>query len=160
MKLKLKDYKILKIKSGLKHNDLIFIYHSVNVNNKSWVIIEQELVKFNLIYYKIYNKLFIKSIKPSVFKNVFKNADGPILFSNIKYQKKVMPIKNLINITPKLCFLCLKLKNKVYTISQIKSINNLKFVKNALLFNNVLRVFIKNLFVFNFLLINKKLISK
>jgi len=160
MKLKLKNYKFFKIKSILKNNDLILMYHSVNLNNKSWIIIEQEIVKSNLIYNKIYNKLFLKSIKTSIFLNVFKNIDGPILFSNIKYQKKDIAVKNLINITPKLCFLCLKLKNKVYTISQINHINTLKFVKNALLFNNVLKFFIKNLFVSYFFLVNKKLISK
>ena len=161
MKLKLKNYKLLKTKSLLKKENLIFIYHSVNLNNKYWINIEQELIKSNFMYYKIYNTLFLKSVKTSIFFNVLKNINGPILFSFIKpFNTNDISFKTLKTINPKLCFLGLKLKNKVYTVSQIKDIKSIKFMNNVASFNIVLKIFIKNLFVFNFLFINKKLISK
>ena len=161
MKLKLKNYKLLKTKNFLKKENLIFIYHSVNLNNKYWTNIEQELIKSNLTYYKVYNTLFLNSVKTSIFFSILKNINGPVLFSFIKsFNTNDISFKTLRSINPKLCFLGLKLRKKVYTTSQIKNIKSIKFINNASSFNIILKNFIKNLLISNFLLINKKLISK
>lgn len=161
MKLKFKNYKLFKTKSFLKKENLVFIYHSVNLNKKYWVNIEQELAKSNLMCYKIHNTLFLNSIKTSIFFNILKNMSGPVLFSYIKpFDTNDSSFKTFKIINPKFSFLCLKVKKKVYSTYQLKNIKSIKFINNAISFNLILKIFIKNLFISNFLLINKKLISK
>lgn len=161
MRFELKNHKLGKIKSFFKNENLIFLYHSSNLNSEYWITIEQKLIKYNLVYYKLYNTLFKKIVKKSIFYNLFKVIHGPIMFINVKfYNKKNVSLNELININQKLSLLCFKLKKKIYITSQISAMKNLKYIENINSFNFIIKIFIKNMFISNFLLTSKKRFSK
>mgnify|MGYP000668989411 CR=1 FL=1 len=70
MKLILKNYKLAKIKSLIKTQKIIFLYHFTNETNKIWIKLEQYLFKKKLNYYKINSSLVNSRYSPTGVSNL------------------------------------------------------------------------------------------
>jgi ribosomal protein L10 len=161
MELKSKNYKSTKIKSILKKKNLIFLFHSIDVNSKRWVKIEQNLFKNNLSYYRINIFLLNLILKTSIFLNLTNLIKGPVIYIYLKdiFQKNLL-LKDFFNISNKLHMLCIIFKKKLYSIKSILNLTTLKFVNNINYIKYFLKYFIRTLFISSFLILNKKIISK
>ena len=148
MQFSSKDYKILKTKNYLKENSLFFFFNSIHRNSSDGIIIEQNLKKFNLNYYKIFNKTSKTTINNSIYKN-----SNELINSMTIFIKPISPLElkksNLLSCFEPLMFnmLAIKLNNKIYSTSQIKEINTFNYKDTKLL-------------LFQFSLTNLKLILK
>jgi len=127
MKFELKTYKVLKIKYYLKKNKLFFFYATASLNLKNWLVIEQTLKKSDLNYYRLFNTLAVKTINGSKYKNFKQLIHSLTMFVNPKPNKTTLNLKKLINLEKGLTLLNVKLNNNIYSISQLKNLNSLKF---------------------------------
>jgi hypothetical protein len=163
MELKLKNYKRIKIKKILKKIKMIFLFHSINENSKKWTLIEQNLFKNKFNYYKMNKSLSNLILKDSIFFNLVKLINGPILalHLNFFFEKKNL-VKKIFdtNNNSNLYMLCLIFKNKFYHIKSLFNMIKFKFKYNIKFLIFFFKQWIYNLFVSNFLLLNKNIISK
>ena len=126
MKFELKTYKIFKIKYFLKQNKLFFFYAATSLNLKNWLAIEQTLKKSNLNYYRLSNTLAIKTMRASIYVNFKQLIHSLTMFVNPK-PKTTLKLKQLKNLEKALTLLSVRLNNKIYSISQLKSLNSLDY---------------------------------
>jgi len=161
MELKSKNYKSTKIKSILKKKKLIFLFHSIDVNSKRWVKIEQNLFKNNLSYYRIDLFLLNLILNNSIFLNLTNLIKGPIILIYFKklFQKNFL-LKDFFNIRNKLYMLSIILNKKLYSIQSILNLTTLKFINHMSYIKYFFKYFIRILFISSFLILNKKIISK
>ena len=144
MKLESKFYKFYKIRRILKTPSLFFIYHINSLNTKSWQKLEQKLIKLNLKYYKIQNKLFNSILKKSKYEDLSALINGPIIFIYPKNDKlNELTFNNIINLHPSLQFICCKLNNKFYLLSQINNLKTLDYEQNNIRFVTLIKNLIK-----------------
>jgi len=114
------------------------------LNVKNWLKVEQDLVKSKLNYYRSYNTLTKNSIENSIFKNLTKLINGPLFFVKIKNKENInLTLKKLININTLLTALCIRINSKIYSISQLKKILSLNYVKNIVILHKFLKVLLK-----------------
>ena len=149
MQFSSKDFKILKTKNYIKENNLFFFFNSIHQNSNDGIIIEQNLKKFNLNYYKIFNKTSKTTLNNSIYKNSNELINSMTIFIKpISYSIELKK-SNLLNCFEPLMFkmLAIKLNNKIYSTSQLKEINTINY-KDA------------KLLLFQFKLTNLKLILK
>lgn len=131
MKFNLKEYQKQKIKHQLKNNPLILFSINTNQNSQTWITTEQELKKLNFNYYKIYNNSTKKIIKNSINKNTTNLINST--FFLLKPTSKTAQINNKILHQLNSIFftiLAIKLNQKIYMITQSKSIVSLNQKKN------------------------------
>ena len=149
MQFSSKDYKILKTKNYLKENNLFFIFNSIHRNSNDGIIIEQNLKKFNLNYYKIFNKTSKTTINSSIYKNSNELINSMTVFIKPISHSIELKKSNLLSCFEPLLFnmLAIKLNNKIYSTSQLKEISTLNYKDTKLL-------------LFQFSLTNLKLIFK
>jgi hypothetical protein len=149
MQFSSKDYKILKTKNYLKENNLFFFFNSIHRNSNDGIIIEQNLKKFNLNYYKIFNKTSKTTINNSIYKNSNELINSMTIFIKPISNSIELKKSNLLSCFEPLLFnmLAIKLNNKIYSTSQLKELNTLNY-KDA------------KLLLFQFSLTNLKLILK
>ena len=69
MKLSVKDYKIVKIKTYFKANHLFFFFNVIIRNSLDWLLIEQGLKTVGFNYYKVLNRTTIKTFNTSIYAN-------------------------------------------------------------------------------------------
>ena len=144
MKLKLKSYKFYKLKHLIKTPSLFFIYHTNSLTAKSWQNLEQKLIKLNLKYYKIQNKLFNKVLKKSKYKNLIALINGPIIFIYPKNNNlEKLSLNSILNLDTSLQFICCKLNDKFYLLSQIKNLKTFNYKQNNIKFVNLIKSLIK-----------------
>jgi len=144
MDFNLKTYKLFKIKHFFKTVNVFFFFHGVSVNNKNWIKIEQALINYQLDYYRVYNTLTNTVLKKSIFKNLTPLINGPlILIKNKNLKKFSLAFNTLRIINSSMCFLCLKLNNKIYTKRQINSLNKVTYIENISVFHKLLGNFTK-----------------
>lgn len=149
MQFSSKDYKILKTKNYLKENSLFFFFNSIHRNSNDGIIIEQNLKKFNLNYYKIFNKTSRTTINNSIYKNSNELINSMTVFIKPISHSLELKKSNLLSCFEPLMFnmLAIKLNNKIYSTSQLKEISTLNYKDTKLL-------------LFQFSLTNLKLILK
>ena len=148
MQFSSKDYKILKTKNYLKENNLFF-FNSIHRNSNDGIIMEQNLKKFNLNFYKIFNKTSKTTIKNSIYKNSNELINSMTVFIKPASHSIELKKSNLLNCFESLMFnmLAIKLNNKIYATSQLKEIKTLNYKDNKVL-------------LFQFSVTNLKLILK
>ena len=148
MKLKIKNYKFLKIKKDIKNNNLLFI---CNTNNKKNLIaINQKLKGLKINEYKVSNSLMKLIFNKSIFYNLKSIINSLTAFltinKNINFQtfKEKIPTNYIL--------LSIKLNNKFYYNTGFK---NLIFLNNKT--NNLILILyiIKNIGKHNLLKISK-----
>ena len=129
MQFSSKNYKILKTKNYLKENNLFFFFNSIHRNSNDGIIIEQNLKKFNLNYYKIFNKTSKTTIKNSVYKNSSELINSMTVFIKPISQSIELKKSNLLSCFEPLLFsmLAIKLNNKIYSTSQLKEMTTLNY---------------------------------
>ena len=142
MKFDLKIYKNRKIKDNFKTTSLFIFYHTTSLNVTNWLKIDQDLFKIKLSYYRFYTNLANNAIKNSIFKGLIKLLSGPVLFVKIKKELN-FPLKSFTNINPFLTFLCIRLNNRVYSLSQLKKFKNFNFFQNMIILQNFLKTILK-----------------
>lgn len=159
MDFNFKAYQKVKLKKYLKNNSLFFLFHSVKLDLSKWMLIEQNLEKLNLDYYKPLNKLTMTIFKNSIFENYSANIAGFLVFINSKQGSKELKL-NLPHLTKALrqsfTLASVKLNNKIYATSQLKGVTDLSYKKSAFNFYKVLDKQLKT----SYILTNKKHISK
>nr|BBC77757.1 hypothetical protein [Nitzschia sp. NIES-3581] len=156
MDFNFKTYQIVKLKKYFKTNNLFFLFHSAKLNLTKWSLIEQNLKKLKLNYYKPLNKTTVKTFKSSIYKNFDSNIVGFILFISPNYKTMELNLQSLIKSLKSFSFVSLKLNNKIYSVSQLKGLNDLSYKKSAFNFYKVLDKQLKTSYV----LTNKKKNSK
>ena len=131
MKLKIKNYKFLKIKKDLKNNNLIFICNTDN--KKNFIINNQKFKNLKINYYKVSNSLIRIIFNKSIFYNLNPVLNGLTAFltfnKNVNFQdfKEKIP-KNYI-------FLAIKLNNRFYYNNKL---TKLPFLHNKI--NNLILI--------------------
>ena len=143
--MKFKLYKFFKIRNLFKKNKFFLIFFCNKYKFSDLIKIRQNLKKINLNAYKIDNSILINLIYKSIFLNFKSIFTGSSLIVFVK--KNVKFLKNL-NKTFSLFLISIKLKNKIYTFSQLKNINNLCFLKNSFELKNTIKFLILNLLIF------------
>lgn len=137
MQFSSKTYKILKTKNYLKENDLFFFFNSISQNSNDEIIIEQNLKKVNLNYYKIFNKTSKPTLNNSIYKNSNELINSMTLFIKPVFTSIELKKSNLLNCFEPLLFnmLAIKLNSKIYSITQLKQIITFNYTDiNYLLF--------------------------
>lgn len=143
MDFNFKTYKLIKLKKYFSKNSLFFLFDSVKLNKKNWTFNEQNLKKLKLRYYKPLNKITIKTFKSSIYKNFYFNLIGFIFFINPCYKKNELKLFSIIKfLKPSFILISVKLNNKIYSIAQIKRLDNLSYHKNVF---SLYRIFNKQL---------------
>ena len=130
MKFNLKKYQIFKLKTYLKEKDFL-IFHCAKLNLKQWVIIEQQLKKLNLKYYKPLNGVSFKILNTSTHKYFSHLINGPVLF--IEYDSKFLETDlDLIlkKLKPEFILIAIKLNNIIYTESCLNKLKTLNYKTN------------------------------
>lgn len=126
MKLTLKYYKFLKIKSYLKKDELLVFYNNFDFNSTIWFALEKSLKSFNLVHYKSHNKITKKVFKKSIFKRFTEFFSSPTLIIVLKtLYSTVFPM--FITLETVLIFLGIKINKVFYLFNQIKVIRRLDY---------------------------------
>ena len=152
MKFNFKNFQISKTKNFLIKNNFILFSYSANQNSLNWVVTEQGLHKLNFNYYKIYNNVTVKIIKKTIFENFLQIVNSSFFLLKTKQinnkllLNKNLLIKNFQNIQFNLN--SLKLNNKLYSISQFKKINSLKYNNSIKIFYQFLIANLKTCYTF------------
>ena len=157
MDFNLKDYQIFKLKKYFKNNDFFFLFHSAKLSLNQWIIIEQNLKKLKLNYYKTLNGTTLKTLKNSIYKNVSPIISSFVVFINPKFKTTEFDLDSLLkNLKPSFSLISLKLNNKIYSPTQLKGVKSLSYKKNMFNFHKSLDRHLKT----SYRLTNKKVISK
>ena len=130
MKFNLKKYQIFKLKIYLKEKDFL-IFHCAKLNLKQWIIIEQQLKKLNLKYYKPLNGISLKILNTSTHKYFSHLINGPVLF--IEYDSKVLETDLIIllkKLEPEFILLAVKLNNVIYMKPCLNKLKTLNYKSN------------------------------
>lgn len=157
MDFNFKTYQVVKLKKYFKTNGLFFLFHSTKLSLTKWTLIEQNLKKLKLSYYKPLNKTTIKTFKSSVYRNFGSNIAGFLLFVGSRYKKTTLSLPFIIkNLKPSFTLTSVKLNNKIYSTTQIKGLNELSYKKSIFTLYKILDRQLKTSYV----LTNKKKLSK
>lgn len=139
---KLKIFQLKKLKQYFKKTDLIFFFYTTDLNVINQLQLDQKLNKNNLKIYKIKNTLMKHVLNNSVFKNFSVSINGPLCFIKLKNTKK-LDIKTLINISPNMPFLGIKLNKRIYSTNQLKTVSTLNYSNNVKILNKTFKRLIK-----------------
>ena len=125
-----KKYQIFKFKNYLKEKDFL-IFHCAKTNLKQWTVIEQNLKKLKLKYYKPLNGISLKVLMHSKYRHFNCLISGPVLF--IEYDLKVL--ENdwsfvLKNLAPEFVLVSVKLSNNLYLTHNLKHLQTLNYKSN------------------------------
>lgn len=145
MNFKLKKIKTFKIKTSLKKDKLLIFFHSIRLQSKEWVKVEQNLQTLKLSYYQICNSTSFKIFKTSIFKNFTQIITSSLtLFLKPKFKTTVYDI-NKLNKDLTSLFICLifKLNNKFYYTNQINNLRTLCYKNNILYLQNIIEKYSK-----------------
>ena len=96
-----------------------------------WIIVEQELKKLKLNYYKTLNGTTLKTFEKSIYKNSSPIITNFVILIDSKFKTTEFDLEQLTK-DLKLSFslISLKLNNKIYSSSQLKGVKSLSYKKN------------------------------
>jgi len=148
MKFNFKSYQIFKLKKYFKNQGLFFIFQSVKLNLTKWVEVEQNLKKLKLNYFKPLNKTTVKSYNDSIYKNFSSSINGFNLFISIRDKKTEFNTQFTLKALSSLFVLTgIKLNNKIYSPSQLKTLKELSYKKKMYTLHNTLDKYLKKSYV-------------
>ena len=157
MDFKFKTYQKVKVKKYFQNNNFFLLFHSAKLNLTKWMVVEQNLKKLKLNYYKPLNKTTTNTFKNSVYRNFSSNIAGFILFVNSRYKSTEFNLSFIIkSLKPSFILASIKLNNKIYSPAQLKGLNDLSYKKSVLNLYKTLDRQLKTSYV----LTNRKTISK
>lgn len=140
MKLNIKNYKLLKTKKIFKRASFFLLYNTATPTNN--IKIDQELKKLNLTYYKLHNNLTKQIFKNSIYINYQPLLNGLTI---LIFPKTPINLKELKKLNGILTLTGVKINNKIYPISNIESLNNLKYDKIYLNLLKTLKTSLKSI---------------
>jgi hypothetical protein len=119
----------------IKDNSFFIVCNDSSILVSNFLHLNQELLKLNLVCYRVNNKLLQNIYKDSIFNNYLESINGSILlvFSNKKNMCfnfrdiKSTLIKLNINI------FCIYFNYKIYSIQQLNNFHYFNYEKNILL---------------------------
>ena len=157
MEFNLTSYRILKVKNHLKNCDFFFFFHSAKLTSNEWVVIEQDLKKLKLKYYKVFNGTTSETMQNSVYKNFTPIVCGIVLFIEPQFKLTKLEL-NKINKDLKSLFalLAVKLNNRIYSVEELKNFKTFSYEQN--MFN--LYKFLDKSLKSTYRLTNNKTVSK
>ena len=157
MDFKFKTYQKVKVKEYFLNNKFFLLFHSAKLNSTKWMVVEQNLKKLKLNYYKPLNKTTTNTLKSSVYRNFSSNIAGFILFVNSRYRSTELNLSFIIkNLKPSFTLASIKLNNRIYSTAQLKGLNHLSYKKSAFNLYKTLDRQLKTSYV----LTNRKRVSK
>jgi hypothetical protein len=131
MDFNLKEYQRVKLKKFFKTNDFFFLFHSVKLDLNLWIQTEQNLKKLNLKYSKILNGATLKLFQTSIYQNVSPIICGFVVVINPNLRTTELRLKSIKkDLNPSFELISMKLKNKMYSISQLKGLNAISYRPN------------------------------
>lgn len=131
MDFNLKDYQIFKLKKYFKNNGFFFLFHSAKLSLNQWIIVEQELKKLKLNYYKTLNGTTLKTLEKSIYKTSSPIITNFVTFINLKFKTTEFDLERLKkDLKPSFSLIALKLNNKIYSSAQLKGVKSLSYKKN------------------------------
>lgn len=157
MDFNFKSSKIRKINKFLKKNKSFLLYHATKLDLSLWIKLEQKLKKLKLKYLKIKNSIMTIVFKNSIFKhlNFIFSSFILIIYLNLNESKlKILLIEELFK--PLFILLSIKVQNKMRSIFQLKTINIFSYKNNMLIFQNLLEINLKKIYIIT----KRRLISK
>src|SRR6056300_1288225 len=132
MDFNLKDYQIFKLKKYFKNNGFFFLFHSSKLSLNQWIIVEQELKKLKLNYYKTLNGTTLKTFEKSIYKNSSPIITNFVIFIAPKFKTTEFDLERLTkDLNPSFSLISLKLNNKIYASTQLKGVKSLSYKKNV-----------------------------
>lgn len=144
MKFELKRYKLKTTTAYFQKKPIFLLFNVANLNSKQWLKIEQAFFNHNLNYIKIYNTLTKLFLKKSIFLRFKSIINGNLCFISLKNKtQNNLNIQEIIKIDSTMSFLGLKLNNKVYSATQLKTISTLNYKKNVQFLNQSLKRLLK-----------------
>ena len=157
MDFNFKNYQILKTKKYFKSNDFFFLFHSAKLSINQWVIIEQNLKKLKLNYYKILNGITLTALNNSIYRNLTPIISSFVVFINPKFKTTEFDLHSLKKILKSSFFLIsLKLNDKIYSPAQLKGVKSLSYKKSMFNLHKSLDKHLKT----SYQITNRKIISK
>ena len=139
--MKLKKYKLTKIKNYIKTNNFFFIFNSNNLNLKTWIILEQQFKNLNLTYYKTHNTITKKTLENSIYANFKLLVNGLIIL--IKPKKAKLQFQTFLTLNTFLSPIGIKLNKKFYGSIQLKSLCSLNYKTNVVILVKSLKTSLK-----------------
>ena len=131
MDFNLKDYQILKLKKYFKKNGFFLLFHSAKLSLNQWVVVEQELKKLKLNYYKTLNGTTLKTLEKSIYKNFSPIVTNFVILIDSKFKTAEFDLDRLTrDLKPSFSLISLKLNNKIYSSAQLKGVKSLSYKKN------------------------------
>ena len=112
MKLKIKNYKHLKIKNYFKNYKFFLIYNGTS--SKSFALKNQKLQKLNLTSYKISNNIAKKVLNRSIYKNFKPIINSLVIFLKSRNNYSNNTFNQLQEIDNSFKLVGLKINNKIY----------------------------------------------
>lgn len=130
MDFNLKNYKTIKLKTRFTKPKLLILFNSSKPNFKNWAGVEKKLIKLKFECYQIHNKTAIKLLTNSILKHSINLISSLTIFTNPKYNSNKLKIKDIEkHLKPLFIVLFIKLNNKIYYNTQIKTLNIFSYNK-------------------------------
>ena len=144
MKFELKNHKLEKTKNYLRRTPIIIVYQAPSLNLEHWLEIEQRLSCYGLKYFRLYNTLVVNVLTKSIFQNMNVLINSSICLARFCDSTKTPQLfQKLINLNSSILFLGLRLNNKVYSKSELRTLSTINYCTNVKIFNKSLKKLLK-----------------
>lgn len=133
MNFNLKTYQAFKVKRFLKENKNVIVYVCPEYNSQIKVKLTKLFAVKGLSYLKVINKVSVKMLKRSVFSRYASLITGPVILVSLNGSKKSLFLSELINLSTRLHFVCMRVKLRFYTSLEL---NKMSTVDSHLTYTN------------------------
>jgi len=143
MNKELKTFKLYKVKHYFKNQNLVFFFHTTNLNSKRSLKIEQDLFNYELECHKITNTITRYALKNSVISNTSILISGSLCLVCLKKKTLKIDVQKLLNISKTMPVLGVKLNKKMYSRQQLSTLSTLNYTKNVKVLNKMFKKLLK-----------------
>ena len=148
MKLKVKDYKIIKTKEYFKTNSFFFFVNGINRNSLDWLLIEQGLKIIGFNSYKVLNRTVLKTLDNSIYSNTRPAISGSTFLIKPLRDKHFLK-QTILNTFNPLFFelLIIKFNNRAYSVTSLETTYSLEYKETKLLFYQFNLIYLKTCYI-------------
>ena len=144
MNKELKTFKLYKVKHYFKNQNLVFFFHTTNLNSKRSLKIDQDLFTYGLKCHKITNTMTQYALKNSVVSNSSILISGSLCLVCLKKNKTLkIDLQKLLNISKTMPVIGVKLNKKIYSKQQLSTLSTLNYTKNIKVLNKMFKKLLK-----------------
>jgi hypothetical protein len=145
VKFNIKTYKLSKIESNFRHNNLLLLCNTKTTRNN--LRTTQKLKKLNLKSYKLYKTLTQRIFKDSIYGNQEFLINGLVM---LVIPEVALTLNTLSQLNEVATVIALKVNNKIYSIDQLNSIIKFKYNKDSANLLRTMRICLKPLRIINY----------